>query len=117
VSPAGERIARPFTAAWRVVESAVFAGYLPSAVFAVADEHETLATRQLGPTGEEGAVRADSIFLLASVTKPIVATGILQLVERGDLLLHEPVANNWPEFAMNGKAYFERQLSKAEKLQ
>ena len=38
------------------------------------------------------------------MTKPIVATGVLRLVERGDLLLHEPVANNWPEFAVNGKA-------------
>src|SRR5262245_37392118 len=102
VSMDAERIANSFESAWRVIQAAVAAGHLPSAVLAVANAEETLAIRRTGPNGDE-SVKPDAIFLLASVTKPIAATAILQLVERGDLLLHEPVANLWPEFAANGK--------------
>jgi CubicO group peptidase (beta-lactamase class C family) len=102
VSMDAERIASSFEAAWGVVQDAVAASHLPSAVLAVANAEETLAIRQTGPNGD-GSIKLDAIFLLASVTKPIVATAILQLVEHGDLLLHEPVANLWPEFAANGK--------------
>jgi CubicO group peptidase (beta-lactamase class C family) len=78
-------------------------GHLPSAVFAVANPEETLAVEAVGPAPAAGPDLRDSIYLLASITKPIVATGILQLVERGAILLHEPIAHLWPEFAANGK--------------
>lgn len=98
-----EQLNGPFEAAWRVLEDAVAAGNLPSAVFALANAEETLGVEASGPGLGQTAVSPDSIFLLASITKPIVATGILQLVERGSILLHEPIANLWPEFAANGK--------------
>lgn len=41
---------------------------------------------------------ADSIFYLASVTKPIFATAVMQVVEEGQLELHEPIARHLPEF-------------------
>jgi CubicO group peptidase (beta-lactamase class C family) len=48
-------------------------------------------------------LRDDAIFLVASLTKPIVATGILLLVERGKLLLSDRVADYLPEFGRTGK--------------
>lgn len=46
---------------------------------------------------------AEAVFLVASITKPIVAMGALRLVERGELLLGERVADYLPEFGRHGK--------------
>lgn len=46
----------------------------------------------------------DTIFDLASLTKPVAtATCIMLLAERGRLAFSDPVAKHWPEFAANGK--------------
>jgi CubicO group peptidase (beta-lactamase class C family) len=45
------------------------------------------------------AVEADSIYQVASITKPVTATALMRLVERGKLTLTEPVANYLPEFS------------------
>jgi uncharacterized protein YbbC (DUF1343 family)/CubicO group peptidase (beta-lactamase class C family) len=46
----------------------------------------------------------DTIFDLASLTKVIVTTtAVMQLVERGQVRLNDPVAKYLPEFAQNGK--------------
>jgi CubicO group peptidase (beta-lactamase class C family) len=45
----------------------------------------------------------DSIFLVASITKPIVATGAILLIERGQLTLADRVTDFIPEFGRNGK--------------
>jgi CubicO group peptidase (beta-lactamase class C family) len=43
-------------------------------------------------------LRDDAIFLVASLTKPIVAMAVLRLVERGRLALNDRVAEFIPEF-------------------
>lgn len=55
----------------------------------IADQSETLST--------------DAIFLVASITKPIVASGILKLLEEGELLLGDRVKRFIPEFGCAGK--------------
>ncbi len=46
----------------------------------------------------------DTVFDLASLTKPIAtATSVMLLVEQGKVKLDEPVANYLPAFAANGK--------------
>lgn len=45
------------------------------------------------------AVKPDSIFYIASMTKAITTTAALQLVERGKLTLEEPVSKHLPELA------------------
>lgn len=90
-------ISRPAEAFLTVVRPAVDEGHLPCALFAVANREGLLRCDTVG------GPKPDSIFLLASVTKPIVATGILRLVEQGAISLHEPIANHWPEFAVNHK--------------
>ena len=52
--------------------------------------------------GEE-RLRNDAMFLVASITKPIVASAALLLVERGLLTLSEKVTDYIPEFGKNGK--------------
>jgi CubicO group peptidase (beta-lactamase class C family) len=48
-------------------------------------------------------IREDAIFLIASITKPLVAMGAMLLVERGQLLLNDRVGEIIPEFAQSHK--------------
>lgn len=48
-------------------------------------------------------IQPDTIFLTASITKPVVATALLLLLERGHFLLDDPVVSIVPEFAAEGK--------------
>src|SRR5262249_59110153 len=51
----------------------------------------------------EEAMTEDTIFDLASLTKPMAtATSIWILIEQGKLRLDDPVAKHWPAFAANG---------------
>jgi len=45
------------------------------------------------------AMRKDSIFRIYSMTKPIVSVALMQLAERGQVLLRDPVAKYLAEFA------------------
>ncbi|HVB96880.1 MAG TPA: serine hydrolase domain-containing protein [Chloroflexota bacterium] len=96
-------ISRAFDAAWNVLAESVAQENLPSAVLSVANAQEVIRQASIGGPSPALPVSADSLFLIASITKPIFATGVLRLVERGALVLHEPVVNHWPEFGVNGK--------------
>ena len=50
------------------------------------------------PGPADRRVAPDSVFFLASVTKPIVATAIMQLVDEGRLDLHAPIARYVPGY-------------------
>jgi CubicO group peptidase (beta-lactamase class C family) len=89
-----------FEYAAAVAEEAVRSGSHACAVMAVANSRETLWTHVV--SGED-RVDFDTIFLLASITKPITATAVMQMVEQGRLLLNQPVAVYMPEFGANGK--------------
>jgi CubicO group peptidase (beta-lactamase class C family) len=56
----------------------------------------------LGPGPESPALQRDSIFSIASVTKPVTATLVLQLVEDGLLSLNRPVRDYLPEVSGEG---------------
>ena len=47
--------------------------------------------------------REDTLQLIFSGTKGLVAVCLLMLVDRGELALDDPVCEHWPEFAANGK--------------
>jgi CubicO group peptidase (beta-lactamase class C family) len=85
-----------------VAEDAVRNGPYPSAVFAVANGESTILTHAVAHT-DRAPASEDSIFLLASITKPIVATAIMRLVEQGRLLLSDPIVKYIPEFETFGK--------------
>jgi CubicO group peptidase (beta-lactamase class C family) len=47
--------------------------------------------------------REDTLCIVYSGTKGVVATAMLMLVDRGKISLEEPVATYWPEFGAAGK--------------
>lgn len=58
--------------------------------------------RQLEP--EKQAMTVDTVFDMASITKPVAtATSVMQLIERGQVSLRDPVSQHIPEFGQNGK--------------
>ncbi len=48
-------------------------------------------------------IHNDAIFLVASITKPILVMGAMLLVERGQLALNDRIADYIPEFGKKGK--------------
>src|SRR5687767_8365721 len=67
---------------------------IPGGAILVGRKGKIVEPRLFGRQGpEEGAaaIRRDAIFLLASITKPVVYMGALMLVERGLLNLSDPV--------------------------
>ncbi|MFN0016761.1 MAG: serine hydrolase domain-containing protein [Pirellulaceae bacterium] len=56
-----------------------------------------------GPEADAPPIRRDGMFLLASITKPIVYLGAMMLVERGLLSLSRHVTDYLPEFAAHHK--------------
>lgn len=56
-----------------------------------------------GPERKAEPIRQDGMFLLASITKPIVYMSALRLVERGQLVLSNPVTHYIPDFAAHHK--------------
>lgn len=58
---------------------------------------------RMGPEPDAAAIRGDAMFLLASITKPVVYLGGLLLVERGLLNLSDRVVRYIPDFAAHHK--------------
>ncbi len=83
-----------------LAEEIVHSGEYASAVLAVANL-DGVVWRHVVP-GEDD-LGWDTVFWIASINKPIVATALMQLVERGLVVLGEPVAQHLPEFARHGK--------------
>ena len=58
---------------------------------------------QQGPEPDAPPIRSDSLFLIASLTKPITYLAAMILVERGLLGLSDPVTQYIPDFAAHHK--------------
>ena len=73
---------------------------IPGAVFLVAKDGKIGAIEAVGLQNPAKGIpmREDSIFRIASMTKPIVSVAAMMLVERGRLALRDPVAKYLPEF-------------------
>jgi CubicO group peptidase (beta-lactamase class C family) len=84
----------------QVVAAAVAAGEVPGAAWRVERDGE-VARGAAGTHTPGGAdpVAPDTVFRLASVTKPVVAVAAVALVEDGTLGLDEPVGRWLPELA------------------
>src|SRR5947208_15623482 len=74
---------------------------LPGAVLAIARRGKLVYFETFGYRDKAAgaAMPPDAIFPIASMTKPMVAVGALQLYEQGRLLMDEPVAKYVPKFA------------------
>ena len=81
-------------------------GLHPGAALAVY-RHGKLALDLCGggaDTGSGRKVAEDTMFVLYSSTKPMAASCLHLLWQRGKLAWDDPVAKHWPEFGKNGKA-------------
>ena len=83
------------------VEAEIAAGQMPGAVLAIARHGKLVYLEAFGYRDKAAGVpmTTDSIFRVASMTKPMVAVGALQLVEQGRLLIDDPLAKYFPRFA------------------
>ena len=76
----------------------------PGAAFAATVDGRSVVDLWGGTRDDDGARwQDDTVCVLFSGTKGVVATAMLVLVERGALALEQPVAELWPEFAAAGK--------------
>jgi uncharacterized protein YbbC (DUF1343 family)/CubicO group peptidase (beta-lactamase class C family) len=91
----------------RAVEDEIAAKKLPGCVVLVGRQGriaflKAYGNRQLEP--EPVTMTIDTVFDLASLTKPVAtATSLMILVEQGKLQIRDRVAQYIPEFAQNGK--------------
>jgi CubicO group peptidase (beta-lactamase class C family) len=85
----------------KVINGDVEKGRLPGGVLAVARKDKLVYFESFGFRDKAaGTVMTnDTIFNIASMTKPMVAVAALQLHERGKLLIDDPVSKYFPKFA------------------
>ena len=103
----GTAIVNRFAAVDAILEKAVQEQNPPGVVVIVGHNGETVYRKAFGYRSLEPQrepMTMDTIFDMASLTKCMVtATGIMQLVQAGQVRLNDPVAKYIPEFAQNGK--------------
>src|SRR5258707_7670036 len=90
-----------------VVNQAIDKGDLPGAVVLSVHRGRVIFRQAYGLRSkqpESVGMTADTVFDLASLTKPVAtATSIMLLVEQGKLSVSDPVAKHLPGFAAKGK--------------
>jgi CubicO group peptidase (beta-lactamase class C family) len=91
-----ERLDRVTQAFQRYVDN----GQIPGAVVLIARKDKIAYSRSFGFRDREQKIpmTTDSIFRIASMTKPIVSVGAMMLAEEGQLDIAAPVSNYLPEF-------------------
>ena len=84
-----------------VLNADIAAGRLPGAVVAIARKGKLVYFEAFGYRDKAAGLRmtTDTIFSIASMTKPLTAVAALTLYERGALLMDDPLAKYFPQFA------------------
>ena len=88
-------------AAAAILQAEVQAKHISAAAIVVARRKTVVLSKGFGHLSHEPgapAVQPDSIFLLASVTKPVTGCALMILVDRGLISLGDPVSQYIPEF-------------------
>ncbi len=90
-----------------IVRDAIHDGEIPGAVLLVWHNGKVVYRKAFGDRSLEPhreAMTADTIFDIASLTKVVATTtAVMQLVQKGEVRLNDPVARYIPEFGQNGK--------------
>lgn len=81
-------------------QHAVEQGTVPGVVAIVASKNQILYMNSFGlrDVAENLRMETDSIFRIASMTKPVTSAAIMLLVEQGKVRLDDPVSKYLPEF-------------------
>jgi uncharacterized protein YbbC (DUF1343 family)/CubicO group peptidase (beta-lactamase class C family) len=90
-----------------IVEKAIHTEKIPGAVVLIGNQGKVVYRRAFGHRAiepERLPMTVDTIFDVGSLTKVIATTpALMQLMEKGKLLIDEPVCTYWPEFKAHGK--------------
>ena len=97
VGLSSERLAR----IGETLKADIAAGRIPGAVIAIARHGKLVALDAYGWRDKAANIpmTSDTIFNIASMTKPMTAVGGLMLYEQGKLLIDDPVSKYFPKFA------------------
>ena len=89
------------------VEAAITRGDCPGAVVLVVHADAVAHRKAFGKRAvkpDEIAMTADTVFDMASLTKPVATgTSVMILIQQGKLKPDDLVSKHWPPFAANGK--------------
>jgi CubicO group peptidase (beta-lactamase class C family) len=97
VGLSSERLARIGT----TLKADIEAGRIPGAVIAIARHGKLVAFDAYGWRDKTAGIpmTTDTIFNIASMTKPMTTVAALMLYEQGKLLIDDPLAKYFPKFA------------------
>ena len=97
VGLSSERLAR----IGATLKADIDAGRIPGAVIAIARRGKLVALEAYGFRDKAAnvAMTTDTIFNIASMTKPMTAVGALMLYEQGKILIDDPLSKYFPKFA------------------
>jgi len=97
VGLSSERLARISA----TLKADIEAGRIPGAVIAIARHGKLVAFDAYGWRDKAAgvAMTTDTIFNIASMTKPMTAVGALMLYEQGKILIDDPLSKYFPKFA------------------
>ena len=98
LKPGGEGRA-DFAPVETLLKGVVADGAVAGAVAAVLKDGELIYETAVGQRAAGTPMTEDTIFRLASMTKPVASVAVLQLAEAGKLNLDDPVSKFIPEFA------------------
>ena len=84
----------------RMFQSAVEKQEIPGVVAAVVNKDRVLYLKAFGKqdVGRGIPMSTDTVFRIASMTKPVTSAGIMMLYEEGKLRLDDPVGNYLPAY-------------------
>src|SRR5580700_4144092 len=90
-----------------IVQEAIRDEQVPGAVVLVGYDGQVIYRKAFGERSLEPhrePMTVDTIFDIASLTKVVATTtAVMQLIQRGQVRINDPVAKYIPEFAQNGK--------------
>jgi CubicO group peptidase (beta-lactamase class C family) len=97
VGMSSERLAR----IGATLKADINAGRIPGAVIAIARHGKLVALDAYGWRDKDVnvAMTTDTIFNIASMTKPMTTVGALMLYEQGKILIDDPLSKYFPKFA------------------
>jgi CubicO group peptidase (beta-lactamase class C family) len=97
VGLSGERLAR----IGATLKADIEAGRIPGAVIAIARRGKLVVLDAYGWRDKAAGVvmTTDTIFNIASMTKPMTTVAALMLYEQGKILIDDPLSNYFPKFA------------------
>ena len=97
VGMSSERLAR----IGELLKADIAAGRIPGAVIAIARHGKLVMLDAYGWRDKAAgvAMTTDTIFNIASMTKPMTTVGALMLYERGQLLIGDPLSKYFPKFS------------------